>query len=257
MKMNSSNRVIVAMLVVVALAVGFWTLLLSPKKDEVSKLDKQVAKQEESLSLHRSEVQQGEAAQKAFPAEYQQLVVLGKAAPADDDTASLLVQLNQIAEHSKVRFESFILAPANGAGEEAPEPAAAAESGEGTALPSPTEVAASTMPLGASIGPAELAVMPYTLTFKGNFFHVSNFIHGLDALVKTKNEEVDVTGRLITINGFNLSEDSNRGFPHLEASFTVTTFLVPPEQGVTAGASPTSPEPSTATQVSTTTGGTP
>jgi len=256
MKMTSSNRVIVAMLAVVALAIAFWMLLLSPKKEEVSKFDKQIVVQEEALSLHRSEVQQGELALKSFPTEYQQLVVLGKAAPADDDTATLLVQLNQIADQSKVRFESFILAPANGGGEEAPAPPAA-ESGEAASYPSPTEVAASTMPLGASIGPAGLGVMPYTLTFKGNFFHVADFIHGLDALVKTKNEEVDVTGRLITINGFTLSEDTNRGFPQLEASFTVTTFLVPPEQGVTAGASPTSPEPSTATQVSTTTGGTP
>lgn len=99
--------------------------------------------------------------------------------------------------------------------------------------------------------------MPYTLTFTGSFFHVADFIHGLDSLVETKNEEVEVTGRLITINDFSLAEDGGKGFPYLEASFTVTTFLVPPEQGVTAGASPTSPEPTTSTQVATTTGGTP
>jgi Tfp pilus assembly protein PilO len=255
--MSSSNRVIVAMLGVVAIAIAFWMLLLSPKKEEVAKLGKQVSQQEESLSLHRTEVQQGLAAEKSFPAEYQQLVVLGKAAPADDDTASLLVQLNRIARDSKVRFETFVLAPASGGEAEAPEPAPAPAPGETVSYPSPTEVAASTMPLGAAIGPAGLAVMPYTLTFRGSFFHVADFIHGLDALVKTKNEEVDVTGRLITINGFDLTEDSGRGFPYLEANFTVTTFLVPPEQGVTAGASPASPEPSTSTQVSTTTGGTP
>jgi Tfp pilus assembly protein PilO len=253
--MSSSNRVIVAMLVVVALAAAFWMLLLSPKKEEVAKLDKQVAQQEEQLSVHRSEVEQGLAAQEAFPAAYRQLVVLGKAAPADDDTASLLVQLNRIAQRSKVRFETFVLAPASGESE-APEAAPAPEPGQPASYPSPTEVAASTMPLGASIGPAGLAVMPYTLTFKGSFFHVADFIHGLDSLVRTTNEEVEVTGRLITINGFNLTGDGSKGFPALEATFTVTTFLVPPEQGITGGATPTSPEPST-TQVSTTTGGTP
>ena len=67
------------------------------------------------------------------------------------------------------------------------------------------------MPLGAAIGPAGLAVMPYTLIFEGNFFQVADFIHGLDSLVETKNEEVAVTGRLITINGFALPEDP--GFP--------------------------------------------
>lgn len=253
--MSSSNRVIVAMLGVVALAVAFWMLLLSPKKEEVGKLDNQVAQQEELLSLHRSEVQRGLEAQKAFPAEYQQLVVLGKAAPADDDTASLLVQLNRIALDSKVRFETFVLSPASGE-TEAPEAPPAPAPGETVTYPSPTEVSASTMPLGAGIGPAGLAVMPYTLTFKGSFFHVADFIQGLDSLVRTKNEQVEVTGRLITINGFTLTEDPGKGFPYLEASFTVTTFLVPPEEGVTGGATPSSPEPST-TPVATTTGGTP
>ncbi len=256
MKMTSSNRIIVAMLAVVALAVVFWMMLLSPKKDEVAKLDKQVTQKEEQLSVHRAEVEQGVAAQKAFPAAYQQLVVLGKAAPADDDTASLLVQLTHISRGSKIRFETFVLASSEGESE-APEPPPAPEPGQAQSYPAPTEVAASTMPLGAAIGPAGLAVMPYTLTFKGSFFHVADFIHGLDSLVQTTNEEVEVTGRLITINGFKLAPDESKGFPALEASFTVTTFLVPPEQGVTGGASPSSPEPATATQVSTTTGGTP
>jgi Tfp pilus assembly protein PilO len=251
--MSSSNKVIVAMLAVAALAVAFWMLLLSPKREEVSKLDKQVAKQEEVLSQHQAEVQQGLQAEKSFPHEYQQLVVLGKAAPEEDDTASLLVQLNQIADHSHVRFQTFVLAPSSGS--EAPEPEAP-EAEASTETVSPTEVAASKMPLGASIGPAGLAAMPYTLTFRGSFFHLADFIHGLDSLVKTRNSEVDVTGRLITINGFNLKGDSSKGFPYLEAEFKVTTFLVPPEQGITGGASPTSPAPAT-TQVSTTIGGTP
>lgn len=256
MKMSSSNRVIVAMLAVVALAIAFWMLLLSPKKDEVAKLDKQITKQEESLTLHRSEVDRGLAAQKAFPTAYQQLVVLGKAAPAEDDTASLLVQLNRIAARSHVEFKTFLLTAASGE-EEPPEPAPAPEPGTEASYASPTEVAASTMPLGAAIGPAGLAVMPYTLTFEGSFFHVADFINGLDSLVQTKNAEVEVTGRLITINDFSLAEDSSTGFPNLEATFTVTTFLVPPAQGVTGGATPTSPEPETSTQVATTTGGTP
>lgn len=250
--MSANNRIIVAMLVVAALTIAFWTMLLSPKREEVGKLDRQITQQEELLSVHQAEVERGLQAREAFPRQYQQLVVLGKAAPADDETASLLVQLNRIAGNAHVRFETFLLEPT---GESPEEPEAAAPTAEGEPT-SPTEVAASTMPLGASIGPAGLAVMPYKLTFKGSFFKLADFIHGLDALVKTKNSEVEVTGRLITINGFELKADPTKGFPDLEASFSVTTFLVPPEQGVTGGATPSSPEPST-TQVATTTGGTP
>jgi Tfp pilus assembly protein PilO len=254
--MSSSNRMIAGMVALAVLAIAFWMLLLSPKRSEVSKLEGQVQTQEEALAQDRAEVAQGLAAQQAFPGEYQQLVVLGKAAPQDAETASLLVQLNRIARDAHVRFQTFSLTSSS---EEAAAPAeetaaASAEEG-GAATPSPTEVAASTMPIGASIGPAGLAVMPYTLVFKGSFFHIADFIHGLDSMVKTKNARVDVTGRLITINGFTLGPEANKGFPELEASFTVTTYLVPPGEGLTGGATAAGPEE--ATQVSTSIGAAP
>jgi hypothetical protein len=51
-----------------------------------------------------------------------------------------------------------------------------------------------------------------------------------------------VDGRLITLSGFTLAPDTEKGFPHLEATFSVTTYLTPPSQGITAGASPAGPE---------------
>jgi Tfp pilus assembly protein PilO len=267
--MTSTNRVIVAVLAIVALAVVFWMLLLGPKRDEASKLGAQVEKAKESLAQHRAEVAQAVEARQEFAANYQQLVVLGQAVPGDDETASLLVQLNRIADRAGVSFRTLTLEAAEG---EVPAPAPAAPapeapSPEGSApeaspgtpasLVSPTEVAASTLPLGAAIGPAGLAVMPYALTFKGDFFHIADFIKGLDSLVKTQNARVSVDGRLITINGFSLAPDPNVGFPALEATFSVTTYLTPPAQGVTAGATPEAPAPETATPAATTTGGTP
>ncbi|HET7455126.1 MAG TPA: hypothetical protein VFJ76_06365 [Solirubrobacterales bacterium] len=247
MKLTSSNRLIVVMLVVAALAVVFWMLLLSPKREEAAKLGDEVAQAQESLALHQSEVEQALAARKRFPAEYQQLVVLGKAVPKGDETASLLVELNRLAGSSHVRFESMHLSAGGGESE--------------TAAPvegaSPTEVSASLLPLGATIGPAGLAVMPYQLTFKGTFFQMADFVEGLDSLVKTKNAAVDVTGRLITINGFTLTPDATVGFPQLEAKFSVATFVLPPEETPTAGATPTSPETVTATPASATVEGAP
>lgn len=251
--MSSTNRVIAAMIVVVVLAGAFWVLLLSPQRDELSKLEARVASEESSLAQKRAEVSAGLAAQKAFPDEYRQLVVLGAATPAESETASLLVQLNRVADHARIKFLNFQLSSSAGAGEAAPPASAPAESAESGAYPSATEVAASMLPLGASIGPAGLAVMPYTLKFRGDFFHIANFIRGLDSMVKTNNAAVEVTGRLITINSFNLSQDQTAGFPVLDGSFSVTTYLVPPSQGVTGGATPTSPE-GTATQVAATTG---
>jgi len=251
---SANNKLIVAMVAVAALAGAFWMLLLSPKREEASKLSTEVSQARESLSQHRSEVAIAVQARREFPVAYHQLVVLGKAVPGDDDTPSLLVQLNRIAHNSKVRFQAVSL-NGKGGGEEAPPPAAPAASE--TPVP-PTEVAASTMPLGATIGPAGLGVLPYTLTFKGNFFRIADFVKGLDKLVRTENSKVTVYGRLITIDGFQLGVDSESAFPQLEATFEITAYVTPPsEEGVTGEATPEGPTPSTATPASTTTGGTP
>jgi Tfp pilus assembly protein PilO len=250
MKLTSSNKLIVAMIAIVVLAVLFWMMLLSPKREEAAKLSDEVSQAQESLALHQGEVQQALAAQKKFPVEYQQLVVLGKAVPSGDETASLLVELNRLAKRSGVRFQTLLLS--SGAGEA--ETAAAATSEENA---SPTEVSASLLPLGATVGPAGLAVMPYQLEFKGTFSQMADFIEGLDALVKTRNAAVDVTGRLITISGFKLAPDQSVGYPLLEASFGVTTYVLPPEESPTAGASPEGLETATGTPASATVEGTP
>jgi Tfp pilus assembly protein PilO len=258
--LKSSSGLIVALLAIAALAVAFWMLLLSPKRDEASKLSTQASKLKGELAQHRAEVAEAEEARASFPVDYQQLVVLGKAVPGDDDTASLMVQVNRISDKAEVMFQTLVLKPAEGAEEVAPEEVEASAEGRGTApasLTSPTEVAASTLPLGATVGPAGLGVMPYSLTFNGGFFQIADFINGLDSLVKTENEDVNVTGRLITIDGFSLTADPKLGFPALEASFLVTTYLTPPEEGVTAGATPTAPAPGEATPAATTTGGAP
>lgn len=249
--MKSSNRLLVSILVVAALAIGFWVLALGPKREEADELASQVEQQRLSLAAARSEVTEGVAARKQFPADYRQLVTLGQATPANDETASLLVELNRIANDAKVKFNSLQLASTGESTAEVPAPAPAApttpatEPGSGavpasTTVP-PTEAAAALMPLGASVGPAGLAVMPYTLDFSGNFFQIANFIKGIDSLVHTGSNQVAVNGRLVTLDGFALSGATEAGFPQLNASFAVTTYLTPPSQGLTAGAISTGP----------------
>lgn len=255
MKLSKSNSLVLAVVAVVVLAAGFWMLALSPKREEASELEAQANQAKASLAQHRSEIAAAEEARAEFPAEYQRLVVLGKAVPGDDDTASLLVQVNHIADHAGVRFSNLALSSeGSGEAEAATTEAAPATASTASNPISATEVAASTLPLGATIGPAGLGVMPYTLDFSGNFFQVADFIKGLDSLVKTKNEKVAVDGRLLTVNGFSLQAAPKAGFPALEASFSVTTYLTPPGEGLAAGASPESPPVTEATPASTTTG---
>ncbi len=251
---KKTNLLVGAMLLVAAVATAFWILALSPKREEASKFDTQVTQLEGSLAQHESEIATAEEARDEFPTDYQHLVVLGKAVPSDDETPSLLVQVNHIANRAGVRFQTLKL-EASGSGEAEASGPLSADGGEPV---SATEASASLLPLGAAIGPAGLAVMPYSLVFTGDFFKIADFIKGLDSLVKTTNEKVGVDGRLVTINGFSLAEDGEAKFPSLQATFSVTTYLTPPSEGTTAGASPTGPEePPASVPASTTTGGAP
>lgn len=254
LEMNSTNRAIAVGVAFAVLAFVFWTQLLSPKREEAKQLETQVGKLQASLVAHQVEIAEGEAAKREFSTEYQRLVVVGKAVPGDDDIASLLVQVNRLAGKADGSFRDIQLSAEGGGEEAAATPPAASASGEPA---SATEVAASLLPLGASIGPAGLAVMPYSVTFDGNFFEIANFIKGLDSLVDTKGEEVVVDGRLVTVDGFSLKADPDKGFPALKASFALTTYLTPPGAGVTGGASPESPAGGEAAPVATTTGALP
>jgi Tfp pilus assembly protein PilO len=237
------------MILVAVLAATFWFLLLSPKREEAQKLDGRVQSLQASLAQHRSEAEAAAAARRAFPAEYQRLVVLGKAVPGGDETASLLVQLSHLAAGSEVGFQDLALNAGSSEGE-------ATEASAG-GFASPTEAEAALLPLGASIGPAGLAVMPYELTFEGDFFQIAKFIEGVDRLVKTTNQNVAVNGRLITVNSFSLTPADEAGGSRLKAEFSVTTFLTPPGQSLTAGAPAGGPETEPTTLTSTTTGTTP
>jgi Tfp pilus assembly protein PilO len=252
LQMSSSNRTIVAVVVLAGVALAFWMLVISPKRDEAGKLEAQAKQLQTSLAQHQAEVAEAEAAKKEFPTAYQHLVVVGKAVPGGDETASLLVQMNHIASGAGGTFRNIALSAAGGGEEAAP---AAAGSKETPA--SPTEVAASLLPLGATVGPAGLAVMPYEVTFDGNFFQIADFIKGIDSLVDTKKNQVSVDGRLVTIDGFSLEASSDKGFPALQASFALTTYLTPPEEGAAGGVSPAIPTPSEATPAAATIGAAP
>jgi Tfp pilus assembly protein PilO len=249
-EMSSTNRLIVAMLAVAVLAGAFWMMLLSPKREKADELSAQVTALEGSLAQHEAEVAEAEDAREEFPREYRRLVVLGKAVPGDDDVASLLVQMNRLSTSANGSLRNVTLT-ASGGGEESAAPPTGAD---GTP-PSATEVSASVLPLGAEIGPAGLAVMPYEISFDGDFFQIANFIEGIDSLVKTRGGEVKVDGRLVTIDGFTLEADPQAGFPALQASFSLTTYLIQPGEGSTESA-PAVPT-TTATPAAATTGETP
>jgi Tfp pilus assembly protein PilO len=228
--MRESSKTAIAVLVVIAVAGSFWLLLIGPKRDKANELSEQVNSLRSSVASEQVHLAEAVKAKGEFPSYYRQLVVLGKAVPVEADTPSLLVQLNGLGRRAETSFLSIVLGEATS---------------ETVEVPGET---ASLLPIGAAVGPAGLPAMSYTLEFTGGFFQIANFIHGVDSMVKTENDEVVPRGRLVMIDGFTMapkeeSEAEKKNGPHgaLTAKFEVTTYVTPPGSGVTAGATESGP----------------
>ena len=269
--MKASDRGIIVGVGVIVLAVLFYMVVLGPKRNEASDLGNQIDSLNSSISQQQQVADFGAQARKDFPRYYGRLVLMGKAVPQDADTSSMLVQLSSTSSRSNVDLRGITLS--QGASGEGTSTASSATSSTSAPAPTPsptsttpatpapsgstaptsstasapvpaTETAAATQPLGAVVGVGGLPTMPYDLTFTGGYFDVANFIGGLDSLVKPRGsgQVVAADGRLFTVDGFTLSI-GQAGPAHLNAKFQVTTYVAPPDQGLTAGASPSGPAP--------------
>jgi Tfp pilus assembly protein PilO len=277
-----SDATVLAVVCAVGVIAAFWFVVLAPKRSHASELQSQVDGLQTQLETQQQTISTAEQAKAAFGPSYQKLVVLGKAVPADSEQASLLVQLNTLAERSGVSFRSLTL---NQESATAPPVAAAATTSTtstdttsttstdttsttstdttstGTTSTDPaaaaaaTEASAATLPLGVGIGAAGLPVMPYDLTFTGGYFQISKFLRGVDSLVHTPGDGVTVSGRLLTVNSFNLAPITESTVDTagavaksagLQVDLSVTTYVTPADQGLTGGATPTAPAAATA-----------
>ncbi len=234
--MRGSDRTILIALPILALLVGLWLLVLGPKRTEAGDLQTDIDALRTSISATESQLAAAEEARDDFPKAYAELILLGRAVPEDGDQASLLFDFADLGKANDVDFISFEVTGDSDGGSSTPAPAAA------------TEASAAALPLGATVGPAGLPVTPYAFTFNGNFFNMADFFGAVDGTVKVKNGEPEIEGRLATIDSFVMTSDPDKGFPRIQADFNATTYIVPPAQGLSAGATPAGPAPAASPQ---------
>jgi hypothetical protein len=250
---KGSERIILVALPLIALAVGFWLLVLAPKQKQAGELQDRIDGLNGRVDAAEVEIAAAEKARSDFSSDYADLVTLGTAIPEEDDQATLVHDLTTIGRQNNVSFRSFTLAEGSGsAATAAPAPtepsSGSTESSDAPATPvaaTPTEASAASLPIGATVGAAGLPVMPYDLTYFGRFYDMADVFADLDARVQARDGKrgLKTDGRLITIDGFSLTADPKRGFPSVAGDIAVTTFVVPPEQGIAAGANPAGPAP--------------
>ena len=231
--MSQRDRIALGVVACLAVLVGFWFGVLSPKRAEVSKLNDQVAEQESVRDQAVTDAALGERSRGAFGRNYATVARLGKAVPVGDQTASLLYQLETTADRHSVDFRSLKVG-ASAAALAAPGPAAGAP-----ATPA-TPAATATAPAGAAVGPAAFPKLPYDLTFDGSFFDVERFLSSVERYTRTSSKDVAVRGRLLTIDAVSLTA-SRHGFPDVKANVVATAYVLPEAEGAFGGATPGAP----------------
>lgn len=232
--MSTRDRTILLVIALAAAIIAPWLLLVQPKREQAAKIQTQITAEQNQLASVRSQLAAGNQARAAFASSYTSLVRLGEAVPTDDNTPSLIYQLQSAAKTSDVDFQSLTFNAGQGAST--------------TSSTSSSQAAAATLPPGATIGPAGFPIEPFTFTFTGSFFHLTAFLGRLQQFVVANNQNVEVSGRLMSLNAITLGQATDSG--QLSATISATTYLLPASQGLLNGATPTGPAASTTQTVS-------
>jgi hypothetical protein len=278
--MTRRDTYTLAVVAVLGVIGGFYFMMLSPKRSELSKLNSQVSESQAALASARGEAQEFAKARQSFPTDYTTVTRLGKAVPADPDIPSLVVQLDRAANKAGMDFrklasesgnaDSGTATPAN-----TPPPTASADSSSGTtgasgssgatgaagatgdaaagasasasaSATAPADATATaTAPLGVEVGPAGLSLTKFTFIFQGSFFHMADLLHNIKSLVQRRNRQLLVSGRLITVGGIAMAK-GDKGFPQVKVTVSADAYLLPASQGLFAGATTQGPADATA-----------
>jgi Tfp pilus assembly protein PilO len=219
--MTRTNKILLAVVAAVAATCAFYFLALAPKREEIVKLDSDIAAKAVELEQDRASLATYEQAKASYKSNYATLARLGKALPADDDVRSLMVQLESAADRSGVDFAKIELGTAT-------------QTAPAAATPTAGELAAApgTVPVAGGV----LSAMPFTFTFTGGYFDLQTFFTRLEHFVTLNNNRLEATGRLLRLESIQITPATS-GFPDMQAQIAAATYLVPPVKGV-PGATP-------------------
>lgn len=203
-----------------------WMLVVKPEREQATKLSGEVASAQSALASAEGQAKDAVAAEGQYTAAYTSIVNLGKAVPPSQEVPSLLYQLSQVTNQKSVQFSSIALGSSGSANSTTATPSASA---------------------GTS---AAFTPLSFTFDFEGGFFNLEHLFRQLsDFTTLTSSGEVQVRGRLLTIQSIKLAPASGGGVSgsgasnpsNLSGSITATAYVLPASQGLTGGATPTSP----------------
>jgi outer membrane murein-binding lipoprotein Lpp len=220
--MTGRDRIVILAIAALAVVAAVWMLAVAPEREKASKLGGEVSTAQAQLASAESQANAARTAEASYPTEYASLVNLGKAVPTGQEVPSLIVQLAQASGKKQVEFSSIT---SGGSG-------------------STSSASSSATPAAASAG---FTAMPFTFVFSGSFFDLYNLFQQLNRFtLRTSSGDLQVSGRLLTIQGVQLTPEASSGSGKpsngkLTGTITATAYVLPASQGATAGATASSP----------------
>jgi len=224
--MTGRDRMVAIGLAVLAILGAVWVLLVSPERNKASSLSAQVSTAQGQLASAEGQLSTARSAESQYATAYAAIVSLGKAVPASDEVPSLIYQISQATHQKSVEFASITSGASGHSSASATTPAA---------------------------GEAAFAAMPFTFVFNGTYFDLEHLFEQLNRFtVRNASGALQVSGRLLTVQSVHLSPISgeatkSKGPAKLTGTITASAYVLPVSQGLTAGATASSPAGTTAT----------
>jgi Tfp pilus assembly protein PilO len=258
---TARDRIIVVVALVAAALAGVWFVGLAPKRKDATDLSAKIAVARQQLTEVQQSAAKARDAKAKYDSDYAQVATLGKAVPKSDAIPSLVYQLQSAAHSASIVFNSLKVANSGVQATTPSTPAQTAAAANGASngsgstsggtsgstsngstpsstptTPAPaTQAATSTLPPGAAVGSAGFPTMPFSFVFNGTFFDMERFLSEVQRFVRVNGNNVDVRGRLLSIDGFALNA-GGKGFPSVRATVSATAYLMSADS--TTGAPP-------------------
>lgn len=246
MTLTGRDKKLLVVLGILALLAAYWLLALQPKREEVSRLNKQVAAKKSDIEAAKMEITTAEAAKTSYASDYSTVVRLGEAIPKDDDIPSLLVQLDSLAgdyvDFTKINIDKYppsLLTPSTAGAPAAPQ-GGGAQPASSTTSSGKAQASGATSTAGGQQSGLPFQPVEARLQFQGNFFDLHKVMEGIDDFVRLDGENIAIGGRLVLVGGFKIKA-GREGFPKVAVNVGAIIFSLPEGESIAAGATPQTP----------------
>jgi len=223
--MTARDRMVVIAIAVFGVLGAGWLLVIGPERKHATNLQNEVNSATSQLTAAESQLANARAAQARYSSAYASIVNLGKAVPPGREVPALVYELALASNQRHVDLSSIVYGASGGGGSSAGASQAA----------------------NASL--AGFTQMPFTFVFNGTFVDLYNLFQQLNHFTaRTASGGLQVTGRLLTVQSAKLAPvngtepGSKKVGPELlSGTITATAYVLPASQGLTGGATATSP----------------